>query len=47
MQLQTAHKYEPAEGDVRVCGAHVIIDEESGEAVAIETFSSPEPRRTI
>ncbi len=47
MQLQTAHKYEPAEGDVRVCGAHVILDEISGEAVAIETFCSPPPRRTI
>jgi len=47
MQLQTAHKYEPATDDVRVCGAHVIIDEISGEAVAIETFCSPPPRRTI
>ncbi len=47
MRLQTAHKYESAEGAVRVCGAHVILDEESGEAVAIETFCSPPPRTTI
>ena len=47
MQLQTAHKYESATGDVRVCGAHVILDEVSGEAVAIEKFSSPPPRRSI
>lgn len=47
MQLQTAHKYEPAEGDVRVCGAYVLIDEESGEALAIETFCTPPPRRMI
>lgn len=47
MQLQTAHKYEPAEGDLRVSGAHVIIDEVSGEAVSIDTFISPPPRKTI
>ena len=47
MQLQTAHKYEPATDDIRVCGAHVIIDEDSGEALAIETFSSPPPRNSI
>jgi 2',3'-cyclic-nucleotide 2'-phosphodiesterase len=47
MQLQTAHRYEPATDDVRVCGAFVLIDEDSGEAVAIETFSSPPPRRSI
>jgi calcineurin-like phosphoesterase len=47
MRLQTAHKYEPAEGAVRVCGAHVILDEDSGEAVSIETFCSPPPRTMI
>ncbi len=47
MRLQTAHRYEPAEGNVRVCGAHVLIDEISGEAVSIEMFQSPSPRTTI
>ena len=47
MKLQTAHRYEVASGDVRVCGAHIIVDEDSGEALAIETFSTPPPRRSI
>lgn len=37
--LQTAHKYEVATGDVRVCGIHVAVDYETGKAVAIENFS--------
>lgn len=47
MRLQTAHKYETAEYGVRVCGAHVLIDEVSGEAVQIDVFQSPPPRRSI
>ncbi|MCO6465315.1 MAG: TIGR00282 family metallophosphoesterase [Bradyrhizobiaceae bacterium] len=47
MQLQTAHKYEVAEADVRICGAHVIIDEVSGDALQITTFQSPPPRTSI
>lgn len=41
--LQTAHKYEIAEDDVRVCGVHLIIDEETGKTVLIEPFMSPRP----
>lgn len=44
--LQTAHKYEVAEGDVRVCGVHLRVDEQSGKAISVEPFSVPEPNRT-
>jgi metallophosphoesterase (TIGR00282 family) len=47
MRLQTAHRYESAEGDVRICGAHVLIDEATGEALQIETFQSPSPRTSV
>lgn len=43
--LQTAHKYEVAEHDVRVCGVHVVIDDATGKARSIVPFMSPEPRR--
>lgn len=33
--LQTAHKYELAKGDYRICGAVVQVDADSGKAVAI------------
>mgnify|MGYP001627237995 FL=1 len=46
LQLQTAHKYETAENDLRVCGVHLVIDEETGKAVSIEPFMSPRPRTT-
>ncbi len=45
--LQTAHKYETAERDVRVCGVHVVLDEESGNALAIERFCSPPFRTSV
>ena len=44
--LQTAHKYEIAENDVRVCGVHLQIDEDTGKAVSIEPFMSPRPITT-
>lgn len=34
--LQTAHKYETGEGDLRICGAHVIADDVTGIASSIE-----------
>lgn len=40
--LQTAHKYEVATDDVRVCGIHVAVDEKSGKATAIENFTVPD-----
>jgi metallophosphoesterase (TIGR00282 family) len=43
--LQIPHKYEQADGDVRVCGANVILDADSGRALKIESFMIPEPRR--
>lgn len=42
--LQTAHKYEIAENDVRVCGVHLLIDEDTGKAVSIKPFMSPQPQ---
>lgn len=40
--LQTAHKYEVATGDVRVCGIHVAVDSSTGMAKAIENFTVPD-----
>lgn len=49
--LQTAHKYEVATNDVRVCGIHVAVDDTSGKATAIENFTvpdlEPERRRSV
>jgi hypothetical protein len=39
MMLQTAHKYETAKGDYRVCGAMVRIDADTGKAVEIAPFT--------
>ena len=43
--LQIPHKYEQASGDARTCGAHVILDADTGRALKIESFMVPEPRR--
>jgi metallophosphoesterase (TIGR00282 family) len=45
--LQTAHKYEVAEGDVRVSGVHLLLDESTGKATSIHAFSIPEPVRSV
>lgn len=45
--LQTAHKYETAEHDVRICGAFVVVDESTGKALSIEPFMIPEPARSV
>ena len=37
--LQTAHKYELAKGDYRVCGVVVNVDADTGKAIAINPFS--------
>jgi metallophosphoesterase (TIGR00282 family) len=42
--LQTAHKYEVAEHDVRICGVHLVVDEATGMAQSITPFMSPKPR---
>lgn len=41
--LQTAHKYETATDDMRICGANVIIDEQTGKAISIKPFMYPSP----
>lgn len=43
--LQTAHKYEIASDDVRVCGVNILIDTNSGKALEISSFMDPLPRR--
>jgi metallophosphoesterase (TIGR00282 family) len=45
--LQTAHKYETATDDVRLCGANVVLDEQTGKALSIEPFMYPEPARKV
>ena len=42
--LQTAHKYEVAENDIRICGASIVVDEATGQAQSITPFMSPKPR---
>jgi metallophosphoesterase (TIGR00282 family) len=39
---QTAHKYESATNDNKICGVTVDIDEESGRALKINNFIFPE-----
>lgn len=43
--LQTPHKYESATNDLRICGVHVEVDEQSGAALEIETIMRPEMTR--
>ena len=45
--LQTAHKYEMAEGDVHLCGVYVNIDPPTGQAMEIEPFAVPEFIRKV
>jgi 2',3'-cyclic-nucleotide 2'-phosphodiesterase len=47
MLLQTAHKYEVAESDARICGAAISVDPISGHALSIERFMVPEPPKKI
>jgi hypothetical protein len=39
--LQTAHKYELAENDIRISGVNVRIDADTGQAKSIERFVDP------
>jgi metallophosphoesterase (TIGR00282 family) len=45
--LQTAHKYEIADGDARICGVHIVLDEETGKSEYIESFMYPEANRGV
>jgi metallophosphoesterase (TIGR00282 family) len=47
LMLQTAHKYEVAEKDLRVCGVHLVLDEDTGRALTIEPFAWPKPRTSV
>lgn len=39
--LQTAHKYEMAEDDIRISGVNVKIDADTGQAMEIKKFMDP------
>jgi 2',3'-cyclic-nucleotide 2'-phosphodiesterase len=39
--LQTAHKYEMADGDIKIAGVVAEIDSETGQAMKIESFMFP------
>jgi metallophosphoesterase (TIGR00282 family) len=39
--LQTAHKYESANGDNKIAGIHVVVDYQTGKALHIEHFLLP------
>jgi 2',3'-cyclic-nucleotide 2'-phosphodiesterase len=39
--LQTAHKYEMAQNDMKIAGAFVEIDADTGQAMKIESFMYP------
>jgi metallophosphoesterase (TIGR00282 family) len=45
--LQTAHKYEEAENDIRICGVHLQIDPSSAQTMEISHFTYPEFERKI
>ncbi len=45
--LQTAHKYEMAENDVRISGVHVIINGSTSQAMKIAPFVYPDFEREI
>jgi metallophosphoesterase (TIGR00282 family) len=47
MLLQTAHKYESAEGNPKVCGVFLIVDTETGKTTHIERIMTPSLVRTI
>ncbi len=39
--LQTAHKFQLADGDSKICGVNVVVDAETGQAISIESFVEP------
>lgn len=47
LTLQTAHKYEMASEDVKMCGVSITIDSDSGQAWKIESFVFPEYVKSI
>ena len=44
---QTAHKFEPATEQNKICGVVLCIDENTGQAINIESFIFPEFNRSI
>lgn len=45
--LQTPHKYEIAEKDVRICGVHLEIETSTGQAIKIEQIIYPDFEREV
>lgn len=45
--LQTPHKYKMAEKDVHLCGVHLLIDSDTGQALKISSFIIPEFEKSI
>ncbi len=45
--LQTAHKFKMAEKDARLCGVHLKIDSETGQALEIKHFAVPDFERSV
>ncbi len=45
--LQTAHKYKLAENDVHLCGVHLLVDSDTGQALKISSFIIPEFEKSI
>lgn len=47
MLLQTAHKFELAEYDIRIAGVHITLDSASGKALKIEQFMYPKFENSV
>lgn len=45
--LQTAHKYEMAEGDIKINGVAVEADSSTGQAISIEHFTFPKFTKSV
>lgn len=45
--LQTAHKYEMADSDLKICGTSVTIDPSTGQAMKIDPFCFPDFIREV
>jgi metallophosphoesterase (TIGR00282 family) len=45
--LQTAHKFELAEYDIRIAGVHITLDSDTGKALKIEQFMLPKFENSV
>lgn len=46
-QLQTAHKFQVAEKDLRIAYVHVMIDGETGQTISIKNYMLPDYSNTV